>query len=95
MFDVIVRNGLLVDGSGAPGVLGDIAIKDGKIAGLGKIEGEARRIVEAKGRVVAPGFIDPHTHFDVQLLWDGAARPALEHGVTTVVPATARCRWPR
>jgi N-acyl-D-aspartate/D-glutamate deacylase len=86
MFDVIVRNGLLVDGSGEPAYLGDVGVKDGKIAALGKVEGEARRIVEAEGRVVAPGFIDPHTHFDVQLLWDGAARPALEHGVTTVVP---------
>ncbi len=86
MFDVIVRGGLLVDGSGEPGVLGDVGVKDGRITALGKVEGEARRIVEAGGRVVAPGFIDPHTHFDVQLLWDGAARPALEHGITTVVP---------
>ena len=86
MFDVIVRNGLLVDGSGEPAYLGDVGVKDGKIAALGKVEGEARRIVEAQGRVVAPGFIDPHTHFDVQLLWDGAARPALEHGVTCVIP---------
>lgn len=86
MFDLIVRNGLVVDGSGAPGFLGDVAVKDGKIAAVGRIDGEARRTVDAGGRVVAPGFIDPHTHFDVQLLWDGAARPALEHGVTCVVP---------
>ena len=50
------------------------------------IDGDARRTLEAAGRVVSPGFIDPHTHFDVQLLWDGAAKPALEHGVTAVVP---------
>lgn len=86
MFDVIVRNGLVVDGSGQPGFKGDVAIQDGKIAAVGKVEGEARTIVEAAGRVVAPGFIDPHTHFDVQLLWDGAAKPALEHGVTCIVP---------
>lgn len=86
MFDVIVRNGLVVDGSGAPGFLGDVAVKDGKIAAVGKVAGEARKVVDAQGRVVAPGFIDPHTHFDVQLLWDGAAKPALEHGVTCVVP---------
>ena len=86
MFDVIVRNGLLVDGSGEPGVLGDVGVRDGRIVALGRVEGAARRFVEAEGRVVAPGFIDPHTHFDVQLLWDGAARPALEHGVTCIVP---------
>lgn len=86
MFDVIVRGGLVVDGSGAPGFRGDVAIKDGRIAAVGDVTGESRRLVEAQGRVVAPGFIDPHTHFDVQLLWDGAAKPALEHGVTCVVP---------
>ena len=86
MFDVIVRNGRIVDGSGEPGFIGDVAVKDGRIAAVGRVEGEARQIVEAAGRVVAPGFIDPHTHFDVQLLWDGAARPALEHGITCVVP---------
>lgn len=86
MFDVIVKGGLVVDGTGAPAFPGDVAVKDGRIAAVGKVEGEARQVVDASGRVVAPGFIDPHTHFDVQLLWDGAARPALEHGVTTVVP---------
>jgi N-acyl-D-aspartate/D-glutamate deacylase len=86
MFDVIVRGGTVVDGSGAPGFQGDVAVKDGKIAAVGQISGEAREVIDAAGRVVAPGFIDPHTHFDVQLLWDGAAKPALEHGVTCVVP---------
>ncbi|RAK62525.1 N-acyl-D-amino-acid deacylase family protein [Phenylobacterium kunshanense] len=86
MFDVIVKGGLVVDGTGAPAFTGDVAVKDGRIAAVGKVEGEARQVVDAAGRVVAPGFIDPHTHFDVQLLWDGAARPALEHGVTTIVP---------
>jgi N-acyl-D-aspartate/D-glutamate deacylase len=86
MFDVIVRGGLVVDGSGEPGRIGDVAIKDGRIAAVGHVEGEAREVLDAAGRVVAPGFIDPHTHFDVQLLWDGAARPALEHGVTCIVP---------
>lgn len=86
MFDVIVRGGLVVDGSGAPGFTGDVAVKDGRIAAVGQVSGEARHVIDATGRVVAPGFIDPHTHFDVQLLWDGAARPALEHGVTCVVP---------
>jgi N-acyl-D-amino-acid deacylase len=86
MFDVIVKDGLVVDGSGAAGFVGDVAIKDGRIAAVGRVSGEAATVIDARGRVVAPGFIDPHTHFDVQLLWDGAARPALEHGVTCVVP---------
>ncbi len=86
MFDVLITNGKIVDGSGAPAYAGDLAIKDGRIAAVGKIEGAAHRTIDAGGRVVAPGFIDPHTHFDVQLLWDGAARPALSHGITSVVP---------
>lgn len=86
MFDVLIRGGRVVDGTGAPAFDGDVAIKDGKIAAVGHVQGEARTVVDADGRVVAPGFIDPHTHFDVQLLWDGAARPALEHGVTCIVP---------
>jgi N-acyl-D-amino-acid deacylase len=87
MYDILIRGGLVVDGSGAPGYTADVAVKDGRIAAVGVgLAGEAKRIVEAGGRVVAPGFIDPHTHFDVQLLWDGAARPALEHGITCVVP---------
>lgn len=86
MFDVIVKGGRVVDGSGQPAFQGDVAVKDGRIAAVGDIRDEARQVMDATGRVVAPGFIDPHTHFDVQLLWDGAAKPALEHGVTCVVP---------
>ncbi len=86
MFDVLIRNGKIVDGSGAPAYAGDLAVKDGRIAAVGAVTGEAARVIDAGGKVVAPGFIDPHTHFDVQLLWDGAARPALSHGVTSVVP---------
>jgi N-acyl-D-aspartate/D-glutamate deacylase len=86
MFNIVIRNGLVIDGTGSAGRHADVAVKDGKIAAVGKIAGEAKRTIDAQGRVVAPGFIDPHTHFDVQILWDGSARPALEHGVTTIVP---------
>jgi N-acyl-D-aspartate/D-glutamate deacylase len=87
MLDLVIRNGIVVDGTGKPGYRADVMVRNGKIAGVGiGDESEAKTVVDAKGKTVAPGFIDPHTHFDVQLLWDGAARPALEHGVTTVVP---------
>lgn len=85
--DLIIRNGRLVDGTGLPAFLGDLGIHDGRIVHVGgRIPGRASKEIDASGRVVAPGFIDPHTHFDVQLLWDGQARPALEHGITTVIP---------
>lgn len=86
MLDIIIRNGRIVDGSGLPAFEGDIGIGGGEIRAVGGRlpTGDAREI-DARGQVVAPGFIDPHTHFDAQLMWDGQARPALEHGITTVV----------
>ncbi len=86
MFDLVIRNGSLVDGSGAPAKPGDIGIQDGRIAAVGEVPDKGRTEIDATGKIVAPGFIDPHTHFDAQLLWDGQARPAIEHGVTTIVP---------
>ena len=86
MYDLVVKNGRVVDGTGLPAYQADVAIKDGRISRTGRIDAEAKEVIDANGRVVAPGFIDPHTHFDAQLLWDGQARPALSHGVTTIVP---------
>ena len=86
MLDIIVRNGCIVDGSGLPGYPGDVGITDGKITALGNIREAGREEIDATDKIIAPGFIDPHTHFDAQLLWDGQARPAIEHGVTTIVP---------
>jgi N-acyl-D-aspartate/D-glutamate deacylase len=86
MYDLIIRNGTVVDGTGMPGYQADIAVKGNRIAKIGRVSEPGAREVDAGGKVVAPGFIDPHTHFDAQLLWDGCAKPALSHGVTTIVP---------
>jgi N-acyl-D-aspartate/D-glutamate deacylase len=83
--DLAIRNARIVDGTGAPERTGDIAVSQGKIIAVGSFEGTATREIDAAGQVVAPGFIDIHTHFDPQLCWDGLATPSLEHGVTTVV----------
>ena len=86
MLDIIIRNGRIVDGSGSPAFSGDIAIESGEIRSVAhNPDATARLEIDAHGQVVAPGFIDPHTHFDAQIMWDGQARPALEHGVTTAV----------
>jgi N-acyl-D-amino-acid deacylase len=85
MLDLVIRNGLVVDGSGLPGRLGDVAIRGGRVVAVGGRAGDAHRVIDATGKVVAPGFIDPHTHYDAQLCFDPYAFPALEHGVTSVV----------
>lgn len=86
MLDLVIRNGLVVDGSGLPGYRADVGVRGGRIVRIGQIAEAGHEEVDASGKVVSPGFIDPHTHFDAQLLWDGFAKPALTHGVTTVVP---------
>ena len=86
MLDLIIRNGRIVDGTGAPAFSGDLGIQDGKIVAVGEVADAAKQEIDAAGKVVSPGFIDPHTHFDAQLLWDGYAKPSIEHGVTTIVP---------
>ncbi len=86
MLDLIIRDGLIVDGSGLPGRRGDVSIHEGRIVAVGGRAGEAATVLDAAGKVVAPGLIDPHTHYDAQLCFDPYAFPAIEHGVTTVVP---------
>ena len=83
--DLAVRGGSVVDGTGTPSRRADIGVRDGRIVEVGPLTDGARRTVDATGCVVAPGFVDPHTHLDAQLCWDAAARPSSLHGVTSIV----------
>src|SRR3990172_1834307 len=84
-YDLWIRGGTLYDGSGAPGRPGDVAIRGGRIAAPGEVRGSAERVLDATGCAVAPGFVDVHTHYDAQVLWDRMLAISPWHGVTSVV----------
>ena len=85
-YDILIKGGRIYDGSGLPSYYGDVAVQDGKIVETGRIRDGAKRVVNADGLAVSPGFIDFHTHLDAQLLWDPLATSSCYHGVTTVIP---------
>ena len=85
MYDLIIRNGNVVDGTGAAARIADIAISDGKIVAVGKVSGDARETIDAGGKLVTPGWVDTHSHMDGQASWDPHCSPASNHGITTLI----------
>src|SRR3989449_1034767 len=84
-YDLLIKNGRVIDGSGRPAFHGDVAVAGGKIVELGRLSGSARQTIEADGRAVAPGFVDNHCHYDAQVVWDPLCTYSCHHGSTTVI----------
>ena len=85
MHDLVIRAGKLVDGTGAPPRTADVAVDDGVITEVGEVSERGRREIDADGALVAPGWVDIHTHYDGQVTWDGELAHSSHHGVTTVM----------
>ena len=85
MHDLVVRGGTVVDGSGHPARTADVAVDDGRIVEVGRVDGRGRRKIDADDLVLTPDFVDAHTHFDGQATWDPHLTPSRWHGVTTAI----------
>jgi len=85
MYDVKIINGSVIDGTGAPAYVADIAINNGMIVDIGRLQGDAKSTIDAEGGIVTPGFIDIHTHYDGQVSWDQELMPSVNHGITTAI----------
>src|SRR5262245_64624240 len=92
--DLVVRNGSVVDGTGRAAFAADVAVRDGRILAVGPFPGRGAREVDAAGRVVAPGFLDVHTHHHAQLCWDGLPPPSPLHGLPPVGPGNCSLPLP-
>src|SRR5438046_9257534 len=84
-YDLLIKNGCVIDGSGLPRYHADVGVIDGRIATIGRVRASAREVIDAEGQVVAPGFVDGHTHMDAQVFWDPLGTCSCWHGVTSVV----------
>ena len=91
-FELVIRNGTIVDGRGGEPFRGDVALTAGRIAAVGAVSGSGGEEIDAKGQLVTPGFVDIHTHFDGQITWEQRLAPSSSHGVTTVVMGNSRRR---
>src|SRR5690242_12559311 len=85
MFDLVIRGGQVIDGSGDPATTADVAVSDDRVVEVGRVSGRGVREVDADGALVIPGFVDIHGHYDAQVSWDSTLEPTSLHGVTTVV----------
>lgn len=85
MYDLVIKNAVICDGSGEPTFTGSVAVSNGKIVAVGQVDEQAKELIDADGLVLSPGFVEPHAHYDAQMTWDGLATPIMEHGVTAIV----------
>src|SRR4249920_3829633 len=84
-YDLVIKNGTVIDGSGLPRYRADVGVRKGRIVTIGRIREQASEVLDAEGQVVAPGFVDGHTHMDAQIFWDPLGQSSCFHGITTAV----------